>query len=161
MTDFKFEFLDTLPNILNEKIQHGHIADESAHGVICNYKMFYFVVKDKDGNIIGALTAYTAYSEIYVDDIWIDPRYRRNGLGRKLLELLENYFNNKGYNNINLVTSQFQAPDFYKKCGFEVEFIRKNKCNPKLTKFFFIKFFENKNQYQGILDKGNKNEPEL
>ena len=29
----------------------------------------------------------------------------------------------------------------YKKCGFEVEFIRENKENPKLTKYFLVKYF--------------------
>lgn len=29
----------------------------------------------------------------------------------------------------------------YEKCGFELEFVRKNKSNPKLTKYFFIKYF--------------------
>ena len=41
--------------------------------------------------------------------------------------------------NINLETNAFQAVGFYKKCGFEVEFVRHNKTNPKLTKTFFIK----------------------
>jgi len=34
-----------------------------------------------------------------------------------------------------------QAPEFYKKCGFNVEFIRKNKDNPKLDKYYLVKYF--------------------
>jgi ribosomal protein S18 acetylase RimI-like enzyme len=151
MTDFKIEYVDTLSDNISEKIHQGHIVDESVHGVVCNYKKFSLIVKNTNGNVIGALTAYTAYSEIYVDDMWVDPSCRKSGLGRKLLETLENRFKDKGYNNINLVTSQFQAPDFYKKCGFEVEFVRENKHNPKLTKIFFIKYFNKTPQYQGIL----------
>lgn len=154
MTDFKIEYADALSDNVDEKIHQGHVADEASNGVICNYKKFYFVIKDNSGtNVVGALTAYTAYSEVYVDDIWVDPNYRKNGLGRKLLEHLENIFKDKGYNNINLVTSQFQAPDFYKKCGFEIEFVRQNKFNPQLTKFFFIKYFDDAVQNQGILKK--------
>lgn len=152
MIEFNIEYLAELPNEIDGKIHQGHVADEASNSVICNYKKFYFVIRDKNNNIFGSLTAYTAYSEIYVDDIWVDPNYRKNGLGRKLLEHLENAFKGKGYNNINLVTSQFQAPDFYKKCGFQVEFIRENKHNPILTKFFFIKYFENTRQHQGILE---------
>jgi len=59
-----------------------------------------------------------------------------------LLREIEDRFTNKGYNNINLITNQFQAAEFYKKCGFEVEFIRENKENPKLTKTFFIKYLK-------------------
>lgn len=153
MTDFKIEYLNILPDDIAEKIQHGHIIDEASHKIVCDYKEFSFVVKKNDDTVIGALTAYTAFSEIYVDDIWVDPSYRKLGLGKKLLGELESYFQDKGYNNINLVTSQFQAPGFYEKCGFEVEFIRENKYNPKLTKIFFIKYFDNPHQHQGILKK--------
>lgn len=154
MTDFKIDHIDVLEDGLDEKIHQGHITDEVSNGVICNYKKFYFAIHDKNNTVIGALAAYTAYSEIYIDDIWVHPHYRKNGLGRKLLAHLEHTFKDKGYNNINLVTSQFQAPEFYKKCGFQVEFIRENKYNSKLTKFFFIKYFENTHQYQGVLENG-------
>ncbi|HEV8052712.1 MAG TPA: GNAT family N-acetyltransferase [Parachlamydiaceae bacterium] len=97
------------------------------------------------------LNAFTAFSEIYVDDIWVYQFFRGKGYGRKLLQELENRFKGKGFNNINLVTNAFQAPEFYKKCGFTVEFIRINVQNPKLTKTFFIKNFEDEIQTQGIL----------
>jgi len=51
-----------------------------------------------------------------------------------------------------LVTSAFQAPDFYRKCGFTAEFTRENKKNPKLSKTFFVKFFDDEIQTQGILN---------
>ena len=63
---------------------------------------------------------------------------------------MEDKFENEGYNNINLSTSEFQAPTFYEKCGYKLEFVRKNKINPKLTKYFFVKFFDNPNQYMGV-----------
>ena len=78
-----------------------------------------------------------------------------NANGKILLQNLEERFKNKGFNNINLVTSAFQAPDFYRKCGYTEEFVRVNKVNPKFTKYFFIKYFEDDNQYQGI-DSTNK-----
>jgi ribosomal protein S18 acetylase RimI-like enzyme len=83
--------------------------------------------------------------------MWVDSAHRRKGYGRKLLEELENHFEGKGFNNINLVTSAFSAPGFYMKCGFTAEFVRENKVNPKLTKTFFIKYFKNEHQTQGIL----------
>lgn len=151
MVDVKIEYMDVLSDEISEKIHQGHVVDDTSHGIICNYKQFAFIVKTKHLAFVGALIAYTAYSEIYVEDIWIDPNYRKSGIGRKLLVHLENRFKDKGYNNINLVTSKFQAPDFYKKCGFKIEFIRENQHNPKLTKYFFIKYFDNASQKQGIL----------
>jgi hypothetical protein len=68
-----------------------------------------------------------------------------------LLQQLENNFKGQSFNNINLVISAFQAPEFYKKCGFTVEFVRINKKNPKLTKTFFVKYFEDEIQTQGVV----------
>ena len=66
--------------------------------------------------------------------------YRNKHIGSKLVEEVEKYFENKGFENINLTTYEFQAPEFYKKCGFEVEFIRENKQNKKLNKYFLVKY---------------------
>jgi ribosomal protein S18 acetylase RimI-like enzyme len=153
MTNYQIEQIDELPEDVEDIIQQGHIQDEKLQNIICNYKKFALILKDQD-KVIGALQTYTAYSEIYVDDIWINPKYRRQNLGRKLLEKLEEKFTGKGYNNINLVTSHFaNTPEFYKKCGFELEFVRTNKANPTLSKSFFIKYFKDQNQYQGVSQK--------
>lgn len=52
----------------------------------------------------------------------------------------EKWNKGKEYNNINLTTYEFQAPKFYEKCGFEIEFIRKDRENPKLSKYFLVKY---------------------
>jgi ribosomal protein S18 acetylase RimI-like enzyme len=152
MADHRIEFLDQLPADVDGKVQRGHVNDEAGHGIVCDYKPFSLVVRSAAGDAIGVLSAYTAFAEIYVDDIWVDPGHRGVGLGRELLTALESHYQNQGYNNINLVTSQFQAVGFYEKCGYEVEFVRTNKHHPKLTKTFFVKFFRGAPQTKGILD---------
>lgn len=76
--------------------------------------------------------------------MWVDMSHRGNGCGRKLINELEHRFKGRGLNNINLITCAFQAPDFYKKCGFKEEFVRENTANPKLTMTFFIKHLDDK-----------------
>ncbi len=152
MADHSIEFLDHLSADIDVKVQRGHVNDEAGHGIVCDYKPFSLVIRSAAGDAIGVLSAYTAFAEIYVDDIWVDPCHRGIGLGRKLLTALEDHYKDKGYNNINLVTSQFQAVGFYEKCGYEVEFVRTNKQHPKLTKTFFVKFFPGSPQTKGVLD---------
>ena len=151
MNSFKIEVVDNLVDAIEEKMQHDLVAYESSHGIDVNYKKFALVLTDQNGDAIGVLNAYTAFSEIYIDDMWVHHTHRGKGYGKKLLATLESHFEGQGFNNMNLVTSAFQAPEFYKKCGFTVEFVRENIHNPKLTKTFFIKYFKNKNQTQGIL----------
>ena len=156
MTDYSIEKLNHLPKESAERVSRGHQEYETRHGVVCDYKPFAFVAHSSGGETIGALSGYAAYAEIYVDDIWVDLKHRRRGIGRKLLDALEAAYSNQGYNNINLVTNRFQAPEFYKKCGFEVEHVRENTSNPKLSKMFFVKYFRDGPETRGIRAAGGR-----
>jgi|GEM_PF-237906 len=151
MSSYTVEFVDQLPENVEEKMSKDLAEYESSHGVDVNYKKFSLLLKSREGEVFGVINAFTAFAEVYVDDIWVSKPFRGKGFGKKLLQALENHFKGKGFNNINLVTSAFQAPTFYKKCGFAPEFVRENKENPKLTKTFFIKYFDDKTQTQGVL----------
>lgn len=146
------EKVDEISEEIEKKMRDDLISYEASHGIDVNYKRFSLVLKNELQGIIGVLNAYTAFSEIYIDDMWVESSYRGNGYGKQLILALENSFKGKGFNNINLVTSAFQAPGFYKKCGFTEEFTRENKKNPKLSKTFFVKFFDDEIQTQGILN---------
>ncbi len=121
------------------------IADEllseydAENGVEYNFNKFSFVAKDDD-KLVGFITGFSYYSEVTINNLVVRKEYRGKGIGTKLIRKVEKHFENKGFNNINLVTNDFQAPKFYEKCGFELEFVRKNKSNPKLTKYFFVKY---------------------
>ncbi len=113
---------------------------DTENDVEYNFKRFSFVAKEND-QIIGYLTGFSYYSEITINNLIVLKKYRGRGVGTKLIKYVENFFKDKGFNNINLVTNEFQAPKFYENCGFELEFVRENKENPKLTKYFYIKYF--------------------
>jgi len=111
------------------------------HGVKCNFASFNFVAEE-DGKIIGLITGHSYYEEVYIADLIVLEEYRNKHIGSMLMEEVEKYHRNKGYKNINLTTYGFQALEFYKKCGYEVEHVRENKSNSKLTKYFLIKEIE-------------------
>ena len=110
------------------------------NGVTCNYQPFNFIAKEND-KVVGIITGHSYYNEVHIGDLIIFEEYRNKHIGTKLVDTVEEHYKNKGFENINLTTYNFQAPEFYKKCGFEVEFIRENKENPKLTKYFLVKYF--------------------
>ena len=142
MKNCKIEFIEKLPEELSEKMEKGLMEYEISHGVDVNYKSFALVLFDEKDEVIGVLDAFSSYSSIHIRDLWVDKDHRAKGYGRKLIEALENHFKGKGLHNINTVSCAFQAPDFYKKCGYKVEFVRENIQNPKLTMTFFIKYFD-------------------
>lgn len=108
------------------------------NNVVCDYVSFSFVAKENN-NIVGIITGHSYYKEIHISDLIVLEQYRNKKIGSKLIEKVEEYYKNKGFENINLTTYDFQAPKFYQRCGFEIEFMRENKQNPKLTKYFLIK----------------------
>lgn len=112
---------------------------EIENKIACNYTPFCFVAKHGD-IIIGAIAGATFFKEIYIDELVVKKVYRNKGIGSILLNSVENYYKNSGFNNINTCTNRFQAPGFYAKCGFKLEFVRKNKNDSRLDKYFYIKY---------------------
>ncbi|ARB93957.1 GNAT family N-acetyltransferase [Legionella longbeachae] len=145
-------FVDKLSESLEKYMTKDLIAYERSHGVDVNYKRFSVVLTNEVNEVCGVINAFTAFAEIYIDDIWVDAKHRGKGYGRQLIDALETHFKGKGFNNINLCTSAFQAPEFYRKCGFQEEFTRTNKKNPQLSKTFFVKFFNEEQETQGCIN---------
>ena len=106
-----------------------------------NFDDYCFVAEGEDGKILGVITGRAYYNEVHIGDLIIAEGSRRSGLGSKLVHAVEEAFSGKGYEKITLTTFGFQAPEFYKKLGFQVEFIREDK-DPKLTKYFLAKALE-------------------
>ena len=123
-----YKFIDSEFNKYSEK-----------NGVVCNYKPFAFLAKEDD-KIVGIITGHSYYEEVHIGDLVIIEEYRHKNIGSQLVQAVEEKFKGKGFNNINLSTFEFEALGFYKKCGYKVEFTRENKGNPKLTKYFLIKY---------------------
>ena len=105
--------------------------------VALNFEEFCFAAED-DGKIAGVITDRAYYNEVHIGDLIVGKRYRREGVGSKLVTAVEDAYKEKGYEKIALTTFGFQAPDFYKKLGYEVEFVRKDK-DPNLNKYFYLK----------------------
>lgn len=121
-------------------INKGFTEYDKAFDLSPNYKEFSFIAKEND-EVAGILTGKCLHDEVKISDLIVTEKFRKNGIGSKLLKSVEEYFSDKNYTSISLTTYDFQAPKFYEKCGFELEFVRENKKNPKLTKYFFVKYF--------------------
>ncbi|MBQ5491802.1 MAG: GNAT family N-acetyltransferase [Treponema sp.] len=106
-------------------------------GVALNFEEFCFAAEE-DGAIAGIITGRAYYNEVHIGDLIVGKNYRRSGIGQKLVAAVEDAYKGKGYEKIALTTFGFQAPEFYKKLGYELEFVRKD-ADPKLCKYFYLK----------------------
>ena len=69
------------------------------------------------GGVLGRTHAIPGWFEISV--IWIEERLRQHGLGRRLMEQAEHIASERGCQYARLTTSNFQAPLFYQKLGYQ------------------------------------------
>lgn len=121
------DFLDT------EFVEYG-----KQNGIDVNYEDFCFVAKDSDGAILGVITGHAYYNEVHIGDLIIGKNNRRAGLGSQFVKAVEDAFRGSYYDIVTLTTFGFQAPEFYKKLGFEIEFVREQE-DKKLNKYFLSK----------------------
>ena len=75
---------------------------------------------DAEGNIIGGILGGTYWGWMYVDILWVHENHRKKGIGSKLLFEAEKEAIQRGCHHVHLDTMSWQAPEFYKKHGYEV-----------------------------------------
>ena len=74
---------------------------------------------DARGNVIGGILGGTYWGWMYVDILWVHEHHRNKGIGSKLLREAEREAVGRGCHHIHLDTMSWQAPEFYKKHGYE------------------------------------------
>ena len=130
--------VDEINDSIGEFINREFTVFGQESGVELNYDEFCFVAEDDAGQLLGVITGRAYYNEVHIGDLIIGKGHRKAGIGSKLVEEVEKAYRGKGYEKITLTTFGFQAPEFYKKLGYEIEFIRENP-DPKLNKYFLKK----------------------
>jgi ribosomal protein S18 acetylase RimI-like enzyme len=76
---------------------------------------------DASGGLAGGLVGHTWTTWLYVTYLWVADRHRGAGLGTRLLAQAERMAHEeRGCTAARLETWDFQAPEFYRKQGYEV-----------------------------------------
>jgi len=71
--------------------------------------------------VVGGVTGYWgSFGWLYIDQLWVSSDKRGQGLGSRLLTLIENEAVKLGCLNAHLNTMSFQAPEFYRRHGYVV-----------------------------------------
>jgi GNAT superfamily N-acetyltransferase len=79
-----------------------------------------FVIYGANQEIIGGLIGATYWDWCYIDLLWLKEELRGRCYGHRLLMLAEDEARRRGATRAYLDTFSFQAPDFYRRHGYEV-----------------------------------------
>lgn len=95
-----------------------------------NAHPFAFFIRNDSGNIIAGCNGSVVYGTIYTDQLWVDPDYRNQGLGKELMESVHEYGREIGCTMATAATMSFQdAREFYEQLGYESDFERSGYTN--------------------------------
>jgi ribosomal protein S18 acetylase RimI-like enzyme len=101
-------------------------------------KEFVFSAHSKIGEFVGGLLGFTHWNHFFVSAVFVDQRFRREGIGRELLRRAEALALEQGCDVIYLDTFDYQAPGFYEKLGFKV-FGKLEDYPPGHQRFYLMK----------------------
>ncbi len=72
------------------------------------------------GKPIGGLAGSTSLGLLFIDTVYLPKSLRGSGIGSRILAMAEEEGRRRGCSKAVLFTISFQAPEFYKKLGWQV-----------------------------------------
>ena len=114
ITDLTKEDAEYIGEKIDEIVPHEVDKDEED---------FVLKIENENGEIIGGCFA-TAYeyhwSRMFLNELWVDERYRHHGIGSMILREVERIAREKGCRVVTLGTASYMARPFYEKHGYAV-----------------------------------------
>ena len=114
-----------------EKFNNMHVGPD-------NHLLLNIVEYDENQKVIAGILGGTYWGWLHIDILWVDENFRSKKIGSRLLIAAENEAKKRGCHSVHVDTMSWQAPDFYKKHGYELISELDNIPNG-YKKFHFIK----------------------
>lgn len=114
-----------------EKFNNMHVGPD-------NHLLLNIVEYDENQNVIAGILGGTYWGWLHIDILWVDENFRSKKIGSRLLIVAENEAKKRGCHSVHVDTMSWQAPEFYKKHGYELISELDNIPNG-YKKFHFIK----------------------
>jgi len=85
-----------------------------------NWAPFQAAFYDEAGVLVGGLTGDSLNRWFKISLLWVRDDQQGKGLGQQLMDAAEAEARRRGDIGMTVKTYSYQAPEFYKKCGFSV-----------------------------------------
>ena len=121
----------------------GKINEVVPHEVDRDEEEFVLKIENENGEIIGGCIAEAYeyhWSRMLLEDLWVDERYRHQGLGSMIIREVERIAREKGCRVVTLGTASYMARPFYEKHGYTV-FTTLKKANGYIS-YSLVKYLD-------------------
>ncbi len=108
---------ETIQSFVEASKSYPVMGDLNMHN---DTQQSFAIVIRENGQTLGGAVASINLNWAYVGTLWIDDSLRGQGAGTRLMRAVESYVHSLGLNGIYLYTVDFQAPEFYRKIGYDV-----------------------------------------
>jgi len=82
------------------------------------YKRFAISLRER-GKIVGGIVGEVWTTVLFIQFFWMEQKYRGKDFGTKLIKVIEDEARKFGATRSYLDTMSFQAPGFYRSCGYK------------------------------------------
>ncbi|OGV50205.1 MAG: GNAT family N-acetyltransferase [Legionellales bacterium RIFCSPHIGHO2_12_FULL_42_9] len=120
------EFSDFLSKKIDDELEHKGAAIP-----------FVFFIRDKKQAIIAGCSGEVMFGSVHTNLLWVDPDYREQGLGHKLMEQIHRHGVKSGCHIATVISMDFQnARKFYENLGYICDLERKGYVDGSSCLFF-------------------------
>jgi GNAT superfamily N-acetyltransferase len=107
--------LDELTNEIRDRL----LAFNQERAGPFNDVRLVFTARSAAGELLGGLVGLGFWNGLFIELLWIDEPARRQGIGTALIGAAEEEARKNGWEVCFLSTFTFQAPEYYRKLGYE------------------------------------------
>ena len=111
---------DTLPDTESRIVDDGLGAANDEAAPLHEVQPLSCFARDASGKVIGGAVGRTWGRCCELQQLWVEPAHRGQGIGARLVRELEARGRTRGCHIFYLETFTFQAPSLYKSLGYEV-----------------------------------------
>jgi GNAT superfamily N-acetyltransferase len=119
LPDLVYTTFDTPPEASAKIVDAGLDEYNFAVAPLTDVVPLAAVATNADSRVVGGAVGRTWGGCCELLQLWVEPTCRSSGVGTRLLKAFEARARTRGCNVFYLTTLSFQAPEFYRKHGYE------------------------------------------
>ncbi|MDQ2903540.1 MAG: GNAT family N-acetyltransferase [Ktedonobacteraceae bacterium] len=101
-------------------VQQGLWDNIEEHSKLTDLQLLAVLLRDSDRHVVGGVLGWTKRGWVEINVVWVRADLRGKGHGTRLMQAAEQEARARGCRQVYLSTMNFEAPEWYKKLGYEL-----------------------------------------